>query len=369
MQNAGYNTYYVGKLFNAQRVENYDSPHAAGWTGSDFLLDPFTYEYLNATFARNHDPPVSFEGQYSTDVVAQKAYGFLDDAIKADKPFFLTIAPMAPHCNVHIYDHIDGNYSGTSAKPSPPVPAERHKHLYNEAIVPRNPSFNPDESTGVSWISRLPQQNQSNVDFNDEFYRNRLRALQPVDEIVDSVVRRLADAGILDETYIIYSTDNGYHIGQHRLQPGKQCAYEEDINIPFIIRGPGVPKDRITDVVSTHTDLAPTFMSLAGIQLRDDLDGTPMPLTANAMVEAEGEKARQEHVNVEMWGIIRPEGDHGDFLYPNHTYKALRVIGGDYDLLYTVWCSGERELYNLKVWDRSQQRKTPLTDAPIGRPI
>lgn len=149
LQAAGYNTYYVGKLFNAQKVSNYDKPHAAGWTGSDFLLDPFTYEYRNATFQRDHDPPIPHEGEYSTDVVAAKAYGYLDDAVAARKPFFLTVAPVAPHSNVHIIDrNIHGNYSGASAVQSPPVPAERHRDLFREARVPRTPAFNPD-SVGV----------------------------------------------------------------------------------------------------------------------------------------------------------------------------------------------------------------------------
>ena len=199
----------------------------------------------------------------------------------------------------------------------------------------------------MSWISRLPKQNQTNVDFNDHFYRSRLRALQSVDEIVDEVVARLDRAGVLEDTYIVYSTDNGYHIGQHRLQPGKQCAYEEDINIPLIIRGPGVAAGALTDIVTSHTDLAPTFMALAGAKARDDLDGAAIPLTSSELLSAKGH--RQEHVNVEMWGIIMSEGDYGSVLYPNHTYKALRVVGEDFNLLYTVWCSGEHELYDLNV--------------------
>ncbi|KAK1085651.1 hypothetical protein LTR48_004352 [Friedmanniomyces endolithicus] len=148
LQEAGYNTYYVGKLFNAQTVDNYHSPHAAGWTGSDFLLDPYTYEYLNATFQRNHDHPVSYEGRYSADVIAEKAYGFLEDDLRsaAQKPFFLVIAPTAPHSNVHINDNlIDGNFTEKSVIQSPPVSAERHKHLFADAKVPRTKHFNPKE--------------------------------------------------------------------------------------------------------------------------------------------------------------------------------------------------------------------------------
>lgn len=349
LQKAGYNTYYVGKLFNAQTVDNYNNPHAAGWTGSEFLLDPFTYEYLNATFTRNGEASVSYEGQYTTDLVAEKSFGFLEDALvdRDKKPFFLTIAPTAPHSNVHIGSNIiDGNFSENTNVQSPPVPAERHKHLFKNVKVPRTEHFNPDNPHGVSWIGRLPKQNETNVKDNDQWYRSRLRALQAVDEIVEEVVKRLDEAGVLEETYIFFSTDNGYHIGQHRLQPGKQCAFEEDINIPFMVRGPGVPKGQTTDIVSSHTDLAPTFLRLAGGKLRDDFDGSVIPLTG---AELEADKTRSEHVNVESWGIIMSEGKHGAVLYPNHTYKALRVIGESYNYLYTVWCTGEHELYDLVV--------------------
>jgi arylsulfatase A-like enzyme len=355
LQQAGYGTYYVGKLFNAQRVDNYDSPHAAGWTGSDFLLDPYTYRYLNATFQRNYAKPVSYEGQYVTDVVSEKAHGFLYDALQAleedGQPFFLTVAPTAPHSDVNIKRRIDGDFDENTNVQSPPIPAERHKDLFPDAVVPRTPNFNPNKPGGASWISRLPRQNQTNVDFNDHWYRSRLRALQAVDEMVDSLVKRLADAGVLETTYIVFSTDNGYTIGQHRRQPGKQCAFEQDINVPFIVRGPGVAEGVETNLVTTHTDVAPTFLALAGAKPPSDfeLDGRTMPLTSSELTLTSEHKNRQEHVNVEMWGIIMSEGKYGAILYPNHTYKALRVEAETYSYLYVVWCSGEHELYDMKV--------------------
>ena len=361
LQAAGYGTYYVGKLINAQTIVNYDSPHAAGWTGSDFLLDPYTYRYLNSTFQRNHDKPISYEGRYSTDVLADKAYAFLDDAVAAEKPFFLGIAPTSPHSDVNIKETlIDGNFSEHSVVQSPPIPAERHKHLFSDVIVPRTPHFNPDTPSGVSWISRLPQQNSTNIAFNDDFYRNRLRSLQAVDEIVDGVISRLKKRDLLENTYIFYTTDNGYHIGQHRLQPGKQCAFEEDINIPMIVRGPGISKNVMSDAVTSHTDLAPTFLSLAGGEIRSDFDGVAMPLFPSSSSTSSTtdlskpllhtlsrHKQRQEHITIESWGIIMSEGHYGSHLYLNHTYKALRLIGSDYNLLYTVWCNNEHELYDL----------------------
>jgi arylsulfatase A-like enzyme len=120
-------------------------------------------------------------------------------------------------------------------------------------------------------------------------------------------VTRLSDFGILEDTYILYTTDNGYHISQHRLNPGKECGFEEDINIPLIVRGPGVPAGGEADIVTAHTDLAPTILKLAGGNWkRDDLDGSPIPLDEKSI--AREKSTRQEHVNVEFWGRGIPEG-------------------------------------------------------------
>ncbi|KAJ9226455.1 hypothetical protein DTO169C6_1183 [Paecilomyces variotii] len=339
LQEAGYDTYYTGKLFNAHTIDNYNAPHVAGFNGSDFLLDPYTYSYLNSTYQRNHDPPVSYEGRHTADVIEEKALGFLDDAISGDRPFFVAIAPVTPHSNI--------DQEGT-VKMTAPIPAERHKHLFKDVKVPRTEHFNPDTPSGVNWISRLPKQNQSNVDYNDHFYRQRLRALQTVDELVDSVVKRLEESGKLDNTYIIYTSDNGYHIGQHRLQPGKECGFEEDIRVPLFIRGPGIPENHVEDAVTTHIDLAPTLFEIAGIEQRDDFDGTPIPLSKESV------SLRHEHVTVEYWGLAIPEGEYNDFgpdnpaIITNNTYKALRIIGDEYDLYYSVWCTNEHQLYDLR---------------------
>lgn len=305
---------------------------------------------MNSTYQRNRDPPVSYEGQYSVDVLAKKAIGFLDEAYEAGKPFFLGLAPVAPHSDIQ-FDLGRGN--GTSSNLidvefRPPVSAKRHAHLFEDVKVPRTSNFNPDKPSGASWIRTLRKQGPDVLEYNDHFYVQRLRTLQSVDELVDSVVRRLGDLGILDNTYIIYSSDNGYHIGQHRLHPSKQCSFEEDINIPLIIRGPGVPEKLTTDIVTTHTDLAPTLLQIAGAPLRDDFDGLAIPLTQATLDQAENE--RHEHVTVEHWGFAGNEGQVLDW-YPrrhmNNTYKAMRVIGKSYNLHYQVWCSNEHELYDL----------------------
>jgi arylsulfatase A-like enzyme len=160
----------------------------------------------------------------------------------------------------------------------------------------------------VNWVRDLPKQNQTNVEDNDEHYRGRLRALQAVDELVEGLIERLEKHGIIDNTYFVYSSDNGYHIGQHRLQPGKSCGFEEDINIPLIIRGPGVKANETTDIVTTHTDLAPTFFQLLGISPRADFDGAAIPVTPKGIQDAV--LTRKEFVNVEYWGYAGGEGKH-----------------------------------------------------------
>ncbi|KAJ5692282.1 arylsulfatase, partial [Penicillium macrosclerotiorum] len=287
LQEAQYNTYYTGKLFNVHTVDNYNHPFPAGFTSHDFLLDPYTYDYLNSTFQRDKEKPQSYEGQYTTDILAQKAYDLL-----------------APHSNVFM------NGTGLDENPTfsfgAPIPAKRHEKLFENVQVPRTPSFNPERPSGANWIKSLKRQNETNIEYNDHFYRSRLRALQAVDELIDGLFHRLENYNILKNTYIIFSSDNGYHIGQHRLQPGKSCGYEEDINVPLFIRGPGIAENSTTDIVTTHTDLAPTFLHMLGIPLRDDFDGDPIPLTQNDIKEAHGK--RQEHVNVEYWGFAAGEG-------------------------------------------------------------
>ncbi|KAI1395936.1 Arylsulphatase [Hypoxylon fuscum] len=368
LQQAGYNTYYTGKLFNAHTVENYNSPAPGGFTGSDFLLDPYTYNYLNSTFQRNGQEPRGYEGQYSTDVLTEKAYGLLDEAVDAGKPFFLVAAPIAPHANV-VMNGAPGS-DIHSVYFTEPVPAERHKHLFENVTVPRTANFNPDQSSGANWVATLPQQNNTNVEYNDHFYRQRLRALQGVDELVEGLISRLEEYDLLDDTYVVYSSDNGFHIGQHRLQPGKSCGYEEDVNVPLIVRGPGVAANYTADgVVTTHADLAPTFFDILGITTRDDFDGAAIPVTKEKIEQARNAGVRREHAGIEYWGFAMGEGIYNRDPRQNNTYKALRLSGPGYNLYYSVWCNNEHELYDMSV-DPGQLNNllSPSSD-PLKSPL
>ncbi|KAJ5239348.1 hypothetical protein N7468_003967 [Penicillium chermesinum] len=277
--------------------------------------DPYTYSYQNATYQRNQDPPVSYEGQHTVDVITEKALGFLEDALTGERPFFVGVAPIAPHSNVD-----PGALGQSGLVMSAPIPLDRHRNF-------------------VSWIRDLPKQNQSQIDYNDFFYRSRLQALQGVDELVDALVTRLEESDQLDNTYIIYTSDNGFHIGQHRLPPGKTCGFEEDIRVPLFIRGPGIQAGVEENSVTTHIDLAPTIFQLAGIQPREDFDGTAIPLTPQSKA------TRHEHVTVEYRGKGVAEGTFSqigatcirpwEVLHPAEQVSSLRdALDDQHDLFY-----------------------------------
>ncbi|KAM0324601.1 hypothetical protein ACHAQA_007989 [Verticillium albo-atrum] len=348
MQQAGYNTYYTGKLWNFHTVDNYNEPYAQGFNGSDFLLDPFTYQYWNAKISHNGEEPVSYANHYSTDIVTEKALAWLDEALEEDDPFFLTVSPIAPHSNWVIDTERDLSYL------EEPKSAPRHENLFADYVIPREASFNAAIDGASSWIKDLPPLNETTIVYNDHYQRQRLRALQSVDEMVSDLVDRLEEAGQLDNTFIFYTTDNGYHISQHRMNPGKECGYDTDIHIPFFVRGPGISAGESFNVVTTHTDVAATVLQIAG--LSKELDGIALPLVASDSVVG-----RQEHAVIEYWGAAVPERIYGarsdrnreagvwHGYYLNNTFKGLRIVAEEYSLYYSVWCTNETEFFDLQV--------------------
>ncbi|GME62001.1 Arylsulfatase precursor protein [Neofusicoccum parvum] len=339
MQDAGYNTYYSGKLWNGHTVSNYNETFARGFNGSDFLLDPYTYKYYDAVMTRNGETPVSYAGNYSTDVIREKILGFLDEALSHEQPWFVVAAPIAPHSTTTTDPATNTTYFDFAQY------APRHAHLFKNYTIPRDSSFNAKVEGGVSWIKNLAPLNQTVIEYNDEFQRARLRSLQAVDEMIEAFVEKLDDAGVLDETYIIFSTDNGFHISQHRMSPGKECGYDTDIHIPLVIRGPGIAENQKIEAVTSHTDIAPTILNLAGAPKQ--LDGKVIPLTAEL-----AQNSSYEHASIEFWGRALIEGIYlnpaGSRNIWNNTYKGLRLVGDDYSIYYSVWCTNEAEFYDVK---------------------
>jgi len=173
MQAAGYQTYYTGKLWNTHNIYNYNKPAANGFNGSDFLLDPYTYDYWHAKMTRNGATPQDYTGQYSPDVVAEKALGFLDEALEHEQPFFLTVGPVAPHSNIIGNSVFADSYSAALA-PGFAIPeyAPRHAHLFKDYKIPRGENFNPEKV----WTKSEPSLTASADDNDSQAERTGSRA-------------------------------------------------------------------------------------------------------------------------------------------------------------------------------------------------
>lgn len=242
----------------------------------------------------------------------------------------MMVAPVAPH-----------QESWHGSRP-PPVP-EKYRGMFAEAQAPRTENWNPDEPSGASWVKDMPKLDDKGIETCDKTHRHRLGNVYAVDAMVGELIQKLEDHGILDNTYIVYTSDNGFHIGNHRLLPGKRCPYEEDINIPLLIRGPDVAKGVNSSIVNSHTDMAPTILQMLGVDTRDNFDGEPITYTEKTMSGS----TKSEMVNVEFWTSGGAPAGLSHSNYYNNTYKALRLLSGNESFYYSTWCTNEREFYDM----------------------
>lgn len=208
----------------------------------------------------------AYPENYQTDVFANKAVDFLHRTT-ADQPFFLYVAPNAPH--------------------APALPAPRHSRMFASVTAPRFPSFNEaDVSDKPALLRSLPLLTDDQRGLVDTTYRATLQTLQAADEMIGRMIATLEASGQLPNTYIMFTSDNGFHFGEHRLGSSKGFAYDEDNHVPLIIRGPGVPRSETREHLTVSTDLAPTIADLAGATVPSFVDGrslrpllqaTPLP--------------------------------------------------------------------------------------------
>ena len=256
LKGAGYSTALYGKYLNG--YPNTAPPRyiPPGWTdwASSVNGNPYSeYNYQlneNGRLARYGTSPAD----YGTDVYAKKTDAFIRKAAADRTPFFAYLSVYAPH--------------------QPATPAPRHESLYKDAKAPRPPSFNEDDvSDKPEFIRSRPKLFPRAQDVIDQLYRRRLQSLQAVDEAVASLVETQKATGQLDRTFIVFASDNGFHLRQHRMQAGKQTAYEEDIHVPLIVRGPGVPAGKKVESFAGNIDLAPTFAEIGGVATPDFADG------------------------------------------------------------------------------------------------
>jgi arylsulfatase A-like enzyme len=332
LQHAGYLTAMMGKFLNGyleapgQSRDGAVGPVPAtyvppGW--SNWNVAGWGYPEFNYLLNDNHSLEL-FGGQrsdYLTDVLARKGIGFVDAAARRGKPFFLELATFAPH--------------------SPFVPAPRNASDFPGLQAPRGPNFNVLPTHAPQWLAAHRPLTAKRIARIDRAFRRRAQSVEAVDQMVGAIERALNADGIAQNTYIVFSSDNGLHTGEYRLMPGKLTAFDTDIHVPLIVTGPGVPQGTTTDQMAENVDLAKTFAALAGTTLPSD-GHSLVPLLAGAAPAGWRDAVLVEHRGSHL-SVLDP-----DFQQPSSgsptTYEAMRTRG----FLYVEYADGEREFYDLR---------------------
>jgi N-acetylglucosamine-6-sulfatase len=254
---------------------------------------------------------------HDTDLHAQVAEDFIRRTAGDERPFFMYLAPNAPH--------------------APAYYAPRHATRFSNEPLPRPSSFNEtDVSDKPQWVQDKPLLSSAQISDMTRFYRNRLRALQAVDEMVGRLVGTLSDTGELSNTYIVFTSDNGIYLGEHRLQ-NKAAAYNASPSVPLVIRGPGVPQGKTRSKTALNNDFAPTFASWAGVTQPAFVDGRSLEplLTESPPADWRSGGFLVEH---------RRAPEEYDYVRDIPNYEALRTARYH----YVEYETGEKELYDDK---------------------
>jgi arylsulfatase A-like enzyme len=258
LQRAGYQTAMVGKFINGYDESDLRR-RVPGWD----MWDPIVgraYAPYGITMANNYRPR-RFNKIHTTDLVSRRTVENIRRFAKQDQPFFVFSSQLAPH----------GMRRGGSW--APPIPAPRHRALFKHV---RPPSFS-DPAFLESDLSDKFQRHYGNHALPDraelrDWFRARIQSLQGVDQSVARIVRVLRELGELQDTVIIFTSDNGYLLGEHSYR-GKDVPWEEALRIPMLVRGPGLPQGVVRRQTTTLVDIAPTLVDLADARPTVTQDG------------------------------------------------------------------------------------------------
>lgn len=278
LQNAEYRTSLIGKYLNRYGTKTEPTYVPPGWDSWHALTDPTAtnmYSYTvnnNGLLVTYGDSPQD----YQTDVLATLAAGFIDESDSIDDkiPFFLLITPSAPHndkvsqaCFVSEQEikSIQGpvRYAGT---------AHGIQFIFS-------PAFNESNFSDKSWFSTL--YTDKDIECIKKNYQNRIESMQAVDDLIGAVVEALVHNKEFDNTVIIFTSDNGYLLGEHR-RVGKAFWYEETVRVPLFISAPGYDGLLSSSLLAINNDWAPTIIEFAGAAADISIDGRSLvPLLSN----------------------------------------------------------------------------------------
>jgi N-acetylglucosamine-6-sulfatase len=247
LQESGYQTAYFGKYLNEYPGDQDPTYVPPGWDEWHGKLRKREHRPYNYQINENGEV-VSYGSDtedYFTDVLSRQVTDFIGSAGEDSRPFFMFVAPTAPH--------------------GPATPAERHKGAFASEEAPRPPSFDEEDVSEKPWVvSSLERISEEEASEIEDYYRQRLESMLAVDEMVGALVEELEALGELENTYIFFTSDNGWFQGEHRIQGGKNHPYEEGPHVPLWVRGPGIAPRSTVEKLTLNTDFAPTFADLAG---------------------------------------------------------------------------------------------------------
>ena len=347
LRRAGYRTIHIGKFLN-EYGEQDPTEVPKGWDDWHGGVDPSTYDYYGYTL--NHNGILQTYGRepadYSTDVFARLAEQAISDAKKSGKPFFLNIAPLAPHT---VAVNSSARMEGT-----PALPAPRHATRYAEAPMPRYPNFNEaDMSDKPALAAFFPEpMNEDQIAALQDHYRGRMGSLLAVDDLVKRVVKALRKAGVYGDTDIVFTADNGWILGEHRLRDPitedgrasgvKYVPFEGSSRVPLMAAGPHFPKNRKVRAPVVNADLAPTIAHITGARPRLAQDGISLVRALRSPSLLDGRAVLLETFE-------NPRG-----VSP---YKAIRTERYRYEVAE----SGFEGLYDLKLdpWELESKHSDP----------
>lgn len=331
LEGAGYRTALLGKYMNQYNPRSvrdalggpYVPPGWTDWQGVGNGYPGYGYRMARAgqVVRRGFRPR-----DYLTNVLRRDAVGFVASAVGAGQPFLLELASFAPH--------------------TPATPAPEDARRFSMVAAPRTAAFDEaDLSDKPSWLrghGRITPAQEQRI---DQLFRKRVRSVQAVDRALGRIRRELVRLGVERNTYVVFSSDNGFHMGQHRLTPGKLTAYDADVRVPLVVAGPGVPAAATVEEITENVDLCPTFSELGGVPSPASVDGRSLvPFLRGQPAPVDWRRAAL----VEHRGVVSSPSDP-DFPEAGSgnppTYEALRTR----DSLYVEYEDGEREFYDRRV--------------------
>jgi N-acetylglucosamine-6-sulfatase len=316
LQRAGYTTVHLGKYLNGYgRARPLEVP--PGWTEWYGSTDPSTYRFYNYTLNEGGRLVTYGTGaaNYQGDVYNRKAVELVRRLAPSDKPFFLSVAFLAPHSG----GPRDADDPGNQATPSP---APRHRNVFANQPLPTPPSLNEadvaDKPAAIRNRRLIPPARLNAIREN---YQQRLESLLSVDEAVRDILSALEATGELGRTLVIFTSDNGFFHGEHRIPDGKVLVYEPSVRVPLIVRGPGLPRGVQRPNLVANVDLAATILDAAKARADRRLDGRSLlPFARDPLVRS-----------------------GRDILLETPSYSAIRTPNH----VFVQHASGEQELYEL----------------------